>query len=243
MLRRVAQHMTASDTRGCAQQPAPKGVALQSAAVAGEPAVRDLMAGWTTLAPADREAFDRDGFLVVKGALSQQQVAALAAAGDHLDAHFADYWDSRGQGRNLIAVDPDNFLPMLTHPATLPLVAQLMGPRLQLHTSQFLWNKPNNIGPDSPHADGTDPTRLGWHRDIAEMTSVIGLGESTALSPPPLIFSHDTEKSLWRRSDASRRDQVHVLPLRLRQAGPRPDVGSLGLAQVAARRQWAVSGC
>jgi hypothetical protein len=97
--------------------------------------------------------------LVVRGALSSAEVEGLAAAGDHLDTHAEEYWDERGQERNLLAVDPDNFLPLLTHPVTLPLVAQLMGPRLQLHTSQFLWRHPDTVEPDSP---GIDATRLGW---------------------------------------------------------------------------------
>lgn len=100
---------------------------------------------------------------MVRGALSSAEVEGLAAAGDHLDTHAEEYWDERGQERNLLAVDPDNFLPLLTHPVTLPLVAQLMGPRLQLHTSQFLWRHPDTVEPDSPsHAAGIDATRLGW---------------------------------------------------------------------------------
>ena len=120
--------------------------------------------------------------LVVRNCLTPQEVTDLTAAGDHLHTHAEDYWDARGQERNLIAADPDNFLKMLTHPVALPLVAQLMGPRLQLHTSQFLWNEPNALGADSPHLTETDPSNLGWHRDIAEMT-----GKLTS-NPPSLVI-------------------------------------------------------
>ena len=189
--------------------------AAASAAATPEQPDADLlqgMAGWTDLTPEQRTSFDDDGFLVVRGCLMPHEVAALTRAGDHLHAHAEDYWDARGQERNLLAADPDNFLQMLTHPVSLPLVAQLMGPRLQLHTSQFLWNEPNALAPDSPHLTETDPSHLGWvsahrnlisrrpperrshlsrlfpelssdsprynaqHRDIAEMTGVIGLG-------------------------------------------------------------------
>jgi len=177
--------------------------------------------------------------LVVRGALSSAEVEGLAAAGDHLDTHAEEYWDERGQERNLLAVDPDNFLPLLTHPVTLPLVAQLMGPRLQLHTSQFLWRHPDTVEPDSP---GIDATRLGWvscgllmtkalaraacgqhvlararssrlvsfclaadmtpahrclcmqHRDIAEMTSVIGPGVMPRVEIKVMFYLSDCDK-------------------------------------------------
>ena len=64
---------------------------------------------------------------MVRNVLSPEEVAKLEAAGDYLDAHAEEVWDARGQERNLLAVDPDNFLPMLTHPVALPLVAQLCG--------------------------------------------------------------------------------------------------------------------
>ena len=62
---------------------------------------------------------------MVRNVLSPEEVRKLEAAGDYLDAHAEEVWDARGQERNLLAVDPDNFLPMLTHPVALPLVAQL----------------------------------------------------------------------------------------------------------------------
>ena len=62
---------------------------------------------------------------MVRNVLSPEEVGKLERAGDYLDAHAEEVWDARGQERNLLAVDPDNFLPMLTHPVALPLVAQL----------------------------------------------------------------------------------------------------------------------
>jgi len=190
-LRAVLSAVWGEDGR-CDRRPTVAGVTKQHAAA--DPAVTDLMKGWTMLTQADRESFDNNGFLVVKGALSEREVEALAAAGEHLDAHSEDYWDARGQERNLLAVDPDNFLPLLTHPVTLPLVAQLMGPRLQLHTSQFLWRHPDSVSADSPHANGIDASKLGWHRDIAEMTSVIGPGVMPRVEIKCMFYVSDCDK-------------------------------------------------
>jgi hypothetical protein len=45
---------------------------------------------------------------------------------------------------------------------------------LQLHTSQHIWKKPQpEMGPPGTP---TDVAKLGFHRDIAEMTSSLGPG-------------------------------------------------------------------
>ena len=47
---------------------------------------------------------------------------------------------------------------LVTNPSTVPLVVQLMGPNIHLHSTAIICKRPEN--PDLP------PFRRGWHRDI-----------------------------------------------------------------------------
>ena len=49
-------------------------------------------------------------------------------------------------------------LELVTNPSTVPLVVQLMGPNIHLHSTAIICKRPEN--PDLP------PFRRGWHRDI-----------------------------------------------------------------------------
>jgi len=124
---------------------------------------------WTTLADEQAAAFDRDGYLVVRQAIPYDMIDQLVTAGDQLIASDRRRDRQTGNGgrsdgfRNLLAVEPA-FLPLLTWPATFPLVVQLMGPNLQLHTSHQIWRQPDP--PGSPEAIRSPD----WHRDIANVT-------------------------------------------------------------------------
>lgn len=121
---------------------------------------------WTPLAAEQRAAFDRDGYLIVRSAIYADMINQLIAHGDTLiaserranrqrqSAHYDGF-------RNLVAVDP-TFLPLLTCPSTLPLVVQLMGPHVQIHTSHLIWMQAE-AKRGTAHAPG-------WHRDISTMT-------------------------------------------------------------------------
>jgi len=120
---------------------------------------------WTELTAEQRAAFDRHGFLIVRDVLDRDMIDTLVAAGDELLASDRSrdrqtLNDGRSDGfRDLLAID-QRFLPLLTWPRSFPLVVQLMGPQIQLHTSNLIWRRP-----DPP---GTDTRRRvpGWHRDI-----------------------------------------------------------------------------
>ncbi|NRA37125.1 MAG: phytanoyl-CoA dioxygenase family protein [Planctomycetes bacterium] len=122
---------------------------------------------WTGLTQQQASDFARDGFLHVPSALDQDMVQKLISAGDRLVA--SDLQQGRrdnGQSdgfRNFIALEPC-VLDLLCNPLTLPLVVQIMGPSLQLHTSDLIWKYPDPI-------DSDDDCRIpGWHRDIQKMT-------------------------------------------------------------------------
>lgn len=87
--------------------------------------------------PGERSRFERDGFLVVPGALSGIELAELVDAVDGV-------WDRRrapGTNRNeplhLLAFlgEDERFLQLLDHPATLPLVADVLGWNISVTTA------------------------------------------------------------------------------------------------------------
>jgi len=123
---------------------------------------------WVSLTAEQRDFFDANGYLIVRNALDEDTVARLIDVGDRLIASDQTmYRQKNGERydgfRNVIALD-DALLPLLTCSRTVPLVAQLMGPRLQLHTSHLIWK--------AADPEGTEPTHRapGWHRDIGRVT-------------------------------------------------------------------------
>lgn len=120
---------------------------------------------FTPLTDAQRQQFDEQGFLVIPGVLDQLMIDRLVTAGDRLIA--SDLQENRQATkdglydgfRNVIALD-EAFRSLLTFSATVPLIVQLLGPRIHLVTSHLIYKHP-----DLP---GTPPSRRdpGWHRDI-----------------------------------------------------------------------------
>ena len=124
------------------------------------------------LTPEQRTRFDEDGFLIVRAALDQARVAELVAASDRLIASD-EQLDRQSDGRNydsfrnVIGRHPA-FTRLLTHGPTVSLVAQLLSPNLQLHTSHLIYKHPEKPGADPM---GMSP---GWHRDINTVPQDLG---------------------------------------------------------------------
>lgn len=126
---------------------------------------------WTRLTDEERDFWEANGFLIVRNALKTDEIDSLIEAGDRLIAsgrkrnrqRVNDEYDGF---RNVVSED-EAFRPLLTQSTTVPLVAQIMGPRLQLHTSHLIWKNPD--------PEGSPSTRRvpGWHRDIGRMTKDI----------------------------------------------------------------------
>jgi hypothetical protein len=110
----------------------------------------------TPLPEADRDHFDRQGYLIVRQALDEAKVARLLEAGDRLLA--SDLRTGRQQAthgrtdgfRNTIALD-DNFIPLIDHPRILPTVVQLLGADLQIMTSHLIHKRPDPPGTPMTH--------------------------------------------------------------------------------------------
>ncbi len=112
-----------------------------------------------------REAFDEDGVLVVRGAIDAATIERLIEAGDRLAASFLGqseekYWQER---RGLI--QQDAFFDLVAHSPTVSLVVQLLSPNIHLQSAGIVYKQP-----ESP---GTLPAARGWHRDIG-ITSDLG---------------------------------------------------------------------
>jgi len=116
------------------------------------------------LEPEQKQAFDRDGFLVVPRALEPQNVDRLIAEGDRLAEPFVrkphlvdrpeyNHLDLRPGLLRLQA-----FFALVAHSTTVSLVVQLLGPNIHLHSTALIYKRPEN--PDA------EPFRRGWHRDI-----------------------------------------------------------------------------
>ena len=113
------------------------------------------------LTAAQRQFFDDNGYLVVPNAIPPGLVDRLTKVSDRLIESFDQngYYVQRRPG---IVQEPD-FHPLLTHSPTVPLVAQLLSPHIQLHTTAIIYKFPQ---PDDEEA----AKERGWHRDsgIAE---------------------------------------------------------------------------
>jgi ectoine hydroxylase-related dioxygenase (phytanoyl-CoA dioxygenase family) len=115
------------------------------------------------LTPEQRRSFEEDGFLVVRNALAPEQVTAVRDAGDRIAGSFLtkppiddkpayNYLDQRP---GLLREQP--FFDLVTHPPTVSLVAQILGPNIHLHSTALIYKRPSPKAPLS---------RFGWHRDI-----------------------------------------------------------------------------
>lgn len=124
------------------------------------------------ITPEQRQAFNADGFLIVRDALTSAQIGRLIEAGDRLIASSdtEDRFTASGNYdsfRNCIAKE-DAFLELLTLDTTVPLVVQLLGPRIQNITSHLIYKFPND--PGTPETFRTP----GWHRDVAHSNEDVG---------------------------------------------------------------------
>jgi len=115
------------------------------------------------ITPEQRGSLERDGFLVLPGVLSPEEIQGYTTVVDALDSDWRrdNNLDpfATVEIRNAVARSGgDALLPLLDHPATFPLVAAVFGWNIQLTTSHVFVRMPN---PDAPE----DFKAIGWHAD------------------------------------------------------------------------------
>jgi len=115
------------------------------------------------LSPDDRRRFDEDGFLIIRNALAPEAVTALLEAADRLAEAFLRKPEVLTRPEyNHLDLRPGllrekAMLELVSNPVAVPLVVQLLGPNIHLHSTALILKRP------SPHAP---VFRRGWHRDI-----------------------------------------------------------------------------
>ena len=119
---------------------------------------------FTRLELDQRRAFDEDGFLIIRNALDAEAVRDLVEASDRLARAFL--------GKPMLLDKPEYnhldlrpgllreeaMLALVSHSSTVPLIVQLLGPNIQLHSTALICKRPEN--------PAAGPFRRGWHRDI-----------------------------------------------------------------------------
>lgn len=116
------------------------------------------------LEPAQWQAIEEDGFLVVPNALTAATVHRLREAGDRLAESFSNKPELIDRPEyNHLDLRPGllrekAFFALVAHATTVPLVVQLLTPNIHLHSTALIYKRPER--PDAL------PFRRGWHRDI-----------------------------------------------------------------------------
>jgi ectoine hydroxylase len=114
-------------------------------------AIREAPIG---LDAAHREAFERDGYVLLENALTADEVRRLTTA---VDAVYAEERPDEGGPLHLLAFCGRDaaFLDLLDHPWTLPLVVDVLGPNV------FMYHCHLDVHP--PEEDRPQPWM--WHQD------------------------------------------------------------------------------
>ena len=120
------------------------------------------------LTRGERQAFERDGYLHVKGALTQDHAAELVDVIDclHRDGRLVEgetYAGVTNRVQHLNAVGLDRaFADLIDHPTTFPKVWAILGCNIFMHTSHVMLTPPEpQEGPRGPG---------GWHQDNGRRT-------------------------------------------------------------------------
>lgn len=108
-----------------------------------------------------RAAFERDGFFVLRGALTPDEVRHYIGVVDRLDAEFRAEKglapDATVEIRNSVARSRE-LLGLLDHPSAFPLMVDLLGWNIQMTTSHVFVRTP------TPAEAGTFKS-IDWHAD------------------------------------------------------------------------------
>jgi hypothetical protein len=119
---------------------------------------------FTQLKPEQRQAFDEDGFLVVRKALDIETVERLLAEGDRLAEPFLHKPEILNKAEyNHLDLRPGllrekALSALVSNSSIVPLIVQLLGPNIHLHSTALIYKRPES--PNVPRF------RRGWHRDI-----------------------------------------------------------------------------
>ncbi|MGW8762450.1 phytanoyl-CoA dioxygenase family protein [Streptomyces sp. NPDC055815] len=141
--------------------------------------------------PKQLAAFDRDGLLILSGALSPEVRDRAAEAAVRLLATDRTVGrdrsvDGKDGFRGVVALD-DAFLPLVANPAVLPTLVGLLSPNIHLMSSNLI------AMPSLPDEQRTIrvPSRHGWHRDMSSTVADLGVEHTPRLAIKVAYFLTD----------------------------------------------------
>jgi ectoine hydroxylase-related dioxygenase (phytanoyl-CoA dioxygenase family) len=115
-----------------------------------------------SLTPRQRRQWEEEGYLLIEQALSEDEVATLRDATDRAVARSQETFGQGAAGgaehayKIVRAVEQDAVLDsLIDHPATLPVLVDLLGPSLQVLGTEIFVRRP---------APGHEPL-IEWHKD------------------------------------------------------------------------------
>jgi ectoine hydroxylase len=120
----------------------------------------------------ERQFFDENGYLIVRGALQGEKLRRVVEAADGLvSARYRETGSRRASLSNVVALE-ESFIPLLTLETTVPLVVQLLSFNIRLTKSHLIYKYPD---PE----DVEEPTF--WHRDIRNSAEDLGPAANTRM--------------------------------------------------------------
>ena len=116
----------------------------------------------SVLTDKQKRQWKEDGYLVLKGILSSEEVENLTAVVDQMYADHLEQPDVKpdaGLDRRNVMEDHDIFVGLMDHPATFPIVLELMSPYIHLSMSEVIVRPTDPEGKGLLHTDGGQAMR------------------------------------------------------------------------------------
>ena len=114
------------------------------------------------LTDKQKKQWKEDGYLVLKGILSPEEIENLTAVVDQMyEDHLQqpDVKPDAGLDRRNVMEDHDIFVDLMDHPATFPIVLELMSPYIHLSMSEVIVRPTDPEGKGLLHTDGGQAMR------------------------------------------------------------------------------------
>ena len=116
----------------------------------------------SVLTDKQKKQWKEDGYLVLKGILSPEEIENLTAVVDKMyEEHLQqpDVKPEAGLDKRNVMEDHDIFVDLMDHPATFPIALELMSPYIHLSMSEVIVRPTDPEGKGLLHTDGGQAMR------------------------------------------------------------------------------------